>query len=92
MIIPKINPGQITYRDSTKFDSLIFNNELKEKNLVTIENIDNCAKFDERFLQVLEKHASLKRRVLRANHVSYVSKSLQTASDNEEILPAKKAL
>ena len=37
--IPKGNPRQITYRDYNKFDSLKFNNELK--NVVTIENIDN---------------------------------------------------
>ena len=45
--IPKGNPRQITYRDSKKFDSLKFNNELK--NVLTMENIDNCTKFDETF-------------------------------------------
>ena len=47
--IPKGNPRQITYRDYKKFDSLKFNNELK--NVLTIENIDNCTKFDEKFLE-----------------------------------------
>ena len=45
--IPKGNPRQITYRDSKKFDSLKFNNELK--NVLTMENTDNCTKFDETF-------------------------------------------
>ena len=57
--IPKGNPRQITYRDYKKFDSLKFNNELK--NVLTIENIDNCTKFDEKFLEVLDKHAPLKK-------------------------------
>ena len=57
--IPRGNPRQITYRDSKKFDSLKFNNELK--NVLTIENIDNCTKFDEKFLEVLDKHAPLKK-------------------------------
>ena len=49
--IPKGNPRQITYRDNKKFDSLKFNNELK--NVLTMENIDNCTKFDKKFLEVL---------------------------------------
>ena len=72
--IPKGNPRQITYRDYKKFDSLKFNNELK--NVLTIENIDNCTKFDEKFLEVLDKHAPLKKKLLRANHASYVFKAL----------------
>ena len=49
--IPKGNPRQITYRDYKKFDSLKFNNELK--NVLTIENIE--------FLEVLDKHSPLKK-------------------------------
>ena len=75
--IPKGNPRQITYRDYKKFDSLKFNNELK--NVLTIENIGNCTKFDEKFLEVLDKHAPLKRKLLRVNHASYVSKALRIA-------------
>ena len=63
--ISKGNPGQITYRNYKKFDSLKFNNELK--------NIDNWIKFDENFLKVLNKHAPMQRKLLRANHMSYVS-------------------
>ena len=47
------------------------------KNVLTKENIDNCTKFDENFLEVLEKHAPLKKKLLGANHASFVSKSLQ---------------
>ena len=74
--IPKGNPRQITYRDYKKFDSLKFNIELK--NVLTIENIDNCTKFDEKFLEVLDKHAPLKRKLLE-NHASYVSEALRKA-------------
>ena len=49
-------------RDYKKFDSLKSNNELK--NVRTIENIDNCTKFDEKFLKVLDKHASLKKKAI----------------------------
>ena len=73
--IPKGNPRQITYRDYKKFDSLKFNNELK--NMRTKENIDNCTKSDEKFLEVLDKHTPLKRQLLRENYASYVSKYLR---------------
>ena len=46
--IPNGNTRQSTYRDYKKFDSLKFNDELK--NLLMIENIDNCTKFGEKFL------------------------------------------
>ena len=75
--IPKCNPRQITYREYKKFDSLKFNSELK--NVLTIANIDNCTKFNEKLLEVLDKHVPLKRKLLRANHASYVSKSLRKA-------------
>ena len=71
--IPKDNPRQINYKDYKKFDSLKFNKELK--NVLTIENIDDCTKFDEKNLEVLDKHAPLKRKLLRANHASYPSKA-----------------
>ena len=76
-IISKGNPRLITYRDYKRFDSLKFSNQLK--NVLTIENIDNCTNFDEKFLEVLDKHAPLKRKLLRANHASYVSKALRKA-------------
>ena len=48
--------------ETKKFVSLKFNNELK--NELTIENIDNCTKFHEKFLEVLDKHAPLKKSYL----------------------------
>ena len=75
--IPKGEPRQITYRYHKKFDSLKFNHELK--NVLTMENIDNCIKFDVKFLEGLDKHAPLKRKQLRANHARYVSKALRKA-------------
>ena len=75
--ISKGNPRQITYRDYKKFDFLKFNNEVK--NVLAIENAGNCTKFDEKFLEVLDKYARLKRKLLRANHASYVPKVLRKA-------------
>ena len=43
------------------------------------EYVDSCSKFDEIFLKVLNIHASLKKKMLRANHAPYVSKALRKA-------------
>ena len=59
------NPWQITGTDYKKFDSLKFNSELK--NVLTKENTDNWT------------YCSLKRKLLKANHASYVSKALRKA-------------
>ena len=75
--IYEVNLRQITYIDYKKFYSLKFNNQLKDA--LMIENIDNCAKFDEKFLEVLDKNAPLKRKELRENRASYVSKALRKA-------------
>ena len=87
--IPKGNPRQITYRDYKKFDSLKFNNELK--NVLTIENIDNCTKYDEKILDVLDKHAPLKKSYC-GQIMHHMFLRLYTKSNNEEILPRKSVL
>ena len=43
------------------------------------ENIDCCRKSNQTFLNVLNKLAPLKKKRLRANHVSYVSTSMRKA-------------
>ena len=42
-----------------------------------IENNGNCTKFDETFLEVLDKSVRLKRKLLRENQAPYFSKSLR---------------
>ena len=61
MSIRKGNPRQNTYRDYKKFGSLKLSNDLK--NVLTKENVNT--KFDEKFLEVLDKHAPLKKKLLR---------------------------
>ena len=38
-----------------------------------------CSNFDEMFLQILNKHALIKSKILRANHASYISKPFRKA-------------
>ena len=63
---------EISYRDYN-----IFHDELQHafSNLT----VDACYKFDKVFLEILNKDAPLKRKLLSANHVSYVSKAMRKA-------------
>ena len=73
----KSKPREIVYRNYKYFNSENFNDELKF--VFSNENIDSCSKFNQTFLDVLDKHAPLKKKRLRANHDSYVSKSMPKA-------------
>ena len=68
---------EIVYRNYKYFNSQNFNDKLKL--VFSKENIDSCCKFDQTFLNVLNKHAPLKKKRLRANHTSYVPKSMRKA-------------
>ena len=73
--IVKNKPREIQYRNYKYFDSRKFNRDLKEEFVY----VDTCGKFDEIFLKVLNRHTLLKRKKLRANHASYVSRTLRRA-------------
>ena len=75
---PRSQPTEITYTDYKQLYSLKFKNELKNV-LILKESIDSCTKFDEQFLKVLNSNATLKKKLLRANHAPYISKTLREA-------------
>ena len=74
---PKSKPKVIQYRDYKKFVINEFAFELKKK----FENhvVVNYAKFEEIFLESLNKHAPLKKKILRANEKPYMTKTLKKA-------------
>ena len=61
----KNKPREIQYRNYKYFNSRKFNRDLKEE--FSREYVDSCSKFDEIFLKVLNRHAPLKKKMLRAN-------------------------
>ena len=65
------------YKNYKYFNSQNFNDELKF--VFSKENISSCCKFNQTFLNVLNKHSPSKKKQLRANHRSYVSKSMRKA-------------
>ena len=73
----KNKPKEIIYRDYKNFDSFLFNDEVK--NVLDLDKINSYAMFEELFLKVLDKHAPVKKKVVRANHAKYISKPLRKA-------------
>ena len=85
--ISKSKPRETHYRDYKKLDSLKFNVDLK--NAFAHEKKESCIKFDEVFMTVLNRHAPLKKKILRANHSSYMSKTLRKAIMRRSYLEKK---
>ena len=65
------------YRDYKNFDQDIFSQELCTS--LSSETVLDYTSFEENFLGVLNKHAPLKKKVLRANHAPCVTKVLRKA-------------
>ena len=62
------------YRDYKYFDRIRFKNNLNEK---LSEGISNYESFETTFIEVLNKHAPLRKKLLRANHAPYITKTLR---------------
>ena len=59
------------------------------KNAFAHEKKESCIKFGEVFMTVLNRHAPLKKKILRANHSSYMSKTLRKAIMRRSYLDKK---
>ena len=73
----KANQGKFITRNYKKFGYLKFNVDFK--NAFAHEKIESCIKFDEVFMKVLYRDGPLKNKILRANYLSYMSKTLRKA-------------
>ena len=76
-IFPKSKPKEITYTNFKNFMEENFNKELKTN--LGEKCVKNYASFENVFLNSLNKHAPLKKKVIRRNYASYVTKSLRNA-------------
>ena len=81
----KPKPKEIVYRNYKKFDRHIFKDELKLK----LESITNYESFEDVFLTILNKHAPLKKNVLRFNQAPYMTKALHKAIMRRSELESK---
>ena len=72
----KAKPKEITYRDYKKFDDEHFKRDLR----TSLSNgCHDYREFEEIFLNILQKHAPLKKKLIRANQVPYMTKTLRKA-------------
>ena len=72
--VMKHSPIERHYRDYKYFDRSIFKNNLNEK---LSEGISNYESLETTFIEVLDKHAPLRKKLLRAKHAPYITKTLR---------------
>ena len=75
--VPKAKPKVVQYRDYKNFVEENFRTELRGKLNDQVDKTYDV--FEEVFLDVLNKHAPFKKKVFRANHKPYMTKSLRKA-------------
>ena len=73
----KSKPREIVYRDYSKFNEKTFNEILKDS-LLGKNTLDYIV-FEKIFLNVLNTYAPVKKKVVRANHMPYMTKVLRKA-------------
>ena len=69
-------PKELVYRDYKNLDRVIFKRELEDK---LNQQINEYNHFEQIFLEILNIHAPIKKKLLRANHVPYMTKALRKA-------------
>ena len=76
MSFKKHSPIERNYRDYKYFDWNKFINNLSKK---LSEGISSYESFETTFIEVLNKHSPLKKKLLRANHAPYITKTSKKA-------------
>ena len=84
---PKAKPKIIYYRDYKKFDLQEFRRDLRNELRTTV--VLGYAHFEYIFLQILEKHAPTKQKVVRANDKPFMTKILRKAIMRRSFLKHK---
>ena len=74
MSFKKHSPTERHYKDYKYFDRSKFKNNLNEK---LSEGISNYESFETTFIEVLKKHAPLRKKIIRDKHAPYITKTLR---------------
>ena len=81
----KSKPKEIIYRNFIKFNEEDFNQERRGR--LSTELVDNYSSFENVFMDVLIKHAPMKKKVIRANYSPYtLTKALRKAIMKRSLL------
>ena len=83
----KAEPKTIYYRDYKKFNLQEFRRELRNELRKTV--VLGYAHFEQIFLTVLEKHAPIKQRLVKANNKPFMTKVLRKAIMRRSFLKNK---
>ena len=75
----KLDPKEITYRNYKDFDELVFKDDLRAELESYQQSNQRCEIFEDVFLRVLNKHAPLKKKIIRGNHAPYMNTVLRKA-------------
>ena len=86
MSFRKHSPIERHYRDYIYFDPSKFKNTLNGK---SSEGISNCESFETTFIEVLNKRAPLRKKLIRANHAPCITKTLRKAIMHRSQLEVK---
>ena len=70
------NPKEVIYRDYKNFDNGVFRDELR---VAMDDSCNNWCSLENRFLNILNNHAPVKKKTIRANHAPYMTKQLRKA-------------
>ena len=73
----KVKAKEISHRNFRDFKENNFNRDLQ--NRLSAQSVEEYAPFEKVFLDVLNKHAPLKEKVVCANHAPYITKTLMKA-------------
>ena len=82
----KRDPKEVTYRYYKHFNRILFRSELQE----AIQGSVDWADYELRFLNVLNKHAPVKNKTVRANHKPYITKEIRKSIMNKTRLANKR--
>ena len=82
----KSAPKELVYRDYKKFGRVIFKRELED---TLNQSINEYKHFEKTFLEILNIYAPIKKKILRANHVLYVTKTLRKVMMRRSELESK---
>ena len=79
-------PKDPVYRDYKNFDRVVFQIELEDK---LNQQINEYKHFKKMFLKMVNIHAPIKKKLLRDNHVPYMTKALRKAIMKRSQLESK---
>ena len=75
----KQDPVTIKYRNYTLFDKVKFHTELESKLDSVLNNNTNYELFENTFMELLNEHAPIKTKIVRANNAPFMNKKLSKA-------------